>query len=76
MIIRTNTTTERLEGFARARGLNVNIARVDNNRDGRFFVVGEDARPLYRWWTLGWTADEARATLEAIAEKNAARSRA
>lgn len=59
-----NTTTARLEAFARARGLTLGIVKSPGNAAGLFFVASVDGRPLARWQSLGWSADEARQNIE------------
>lgn len=64
----SNSTTERLEAFARARGLTVGIVKAIDNSAGMWFVINEDSKPLRTWISLGWTTDEAREAIERMAE--------
>lgn len=64
MIFYSNTTTARLEGYARARGYDVGIVISPNNSGGRYFIVAEDGRPLVHWISLGWTKRAAEAFLD------------
>ena len=67
MILKSNSTTRRLEGYARARGLDLGIARVDENSAGLFFVVTKDGQPLVHWISLGWGREEATERIERMA---------
>lgn len=55
----SNTTTVRLEGFARARGLDLGIVVSEGNSAGRFFVTRNGNDVLTHWTSLGWTRDDA-----------------
>ncbi len=59
-----NSTTDRLEGFARARGIDAGIVISPDNSAGRYFVVAEAGEPYHSWYSLGWTVDEAREAIE------------
>ncbi|MEK7765231.1 MAG: hypothetical protein AAB368_03235 [bacterium] len=59
----SNSTTDRLEGFARARGRNVGVMISEGNAQGRYFVVNEDHEPRSPWYALGWTVAEAKGTI-------------
>ena len=59
----SNSTTARLEGYARARGLTVGICVTPDNSGGRYHVVNKDGQPLHNWIGLGWTVAEARGIL-------------
>ena len=67
MLCYSNSTTKRLEGFAKARGLSLGILKSPGNSAGLFFVVNEDGRPLNRWISLGWTVAEAKEGIERLA---------
>ena len=73
MICYSNTTTARLEGYARARGLTLGIAITPDNTGGRYHVVNEDAQPLTHWWGLGWTVAEAQDRIDEVVALRAAR---
>lgn len=64
MVIFTNTTTARLEGYARARGLDLGVIKVPDNSRGVFFVSRLGSKVLTSWITLGWTAADARHTID------------
>ena len=55
MIFFETTTTKRLEGYARARGLDWRIAYTPNNAGGRYHLIERDGSPLTRWRGLGWS---------------------
>lgn len=64
----SNTTTGRLEGFARGRGLEgFGILKSPGNSAGLFFCVRRDGVTLSRWISLGWTRDEAEQAIERMA---------
>ena len=71
MTFYTNSTTERLEGFARARGLDYGIVVSPNNSSGRLFIVRDGNEVLHRWRSLGWSTAEARETIVQGAEHDA-----
>lgn len=60
----TNTTTQKLEGFARRLGADFGIVKHEQNSAGVWFVVSVDKQPLTRWISLGWTVHEARERIE------------
>lgn len=59
----SNTTTERLEGFARARGLDYGILISPDNAAGRYFLVWEGDKVANWWVPLGWTVAEAKESI-------------
>lgn len=59
----SNSTTMRLEGYARARGMNLAICISPDNSAGRYFVYNEDGKPLKYWFSLGWTVEEAKESI-------------
>lgn len=68
----TNSTTKRLEGFARARGLEgFGVLASRDNSAGVFFVAQLDGRVLSRWISLGWTRSEAEGAIERLAARGA-----
>lgn len=58
----SNTTTKRLEGYARARGIHWAIVIDEANSQGRFFAVGDprSGKAWSGWIALGWTAQDVR----------------
>lgn len=67
MRVITNTTTERLEGYARARGLNIGVIKCLDNASGVFFISSRDGVVRSRWTSLGWTVDEAETSIRRLA---------
>jgi hypothetical protein len=55
----SNTTTARLSGYARKRGLEVGIRISTGSAAGKYFVAAVDGMPLATWRSLGWTKAEA-----------------
>ena len=68
MTAHSNTSTRKLEGFARARGLDYGIMVDHENADGVFFCVNIDGDPLIHWRSLGWTRAEAEVALIRLSE--------
>ncbi len=65
MAVFSNTTTARLEAFARARGLEgFGVLADRQNSAGVFFCVRRDGVTLTRWISLGWTWAEAEEAIE------------
>ncbi len=64
MIFFSNTTTARLEGYARARGRDLGIIQMPQNNGGRYHVASEDGNARSHWYPLGWTVREAREALD------------
>lgn len=60
MYFYSNTTTGRLEAFARRQGLQVDIVICRDNKAGRYFVVRKNNKTLMHWEALGWTVREAQ----------------
>lgn len=56
----SNSTTARLEAFARARGLDYGVLKSPDNARGVFFLTRIRRTVLNRWIPLGYTALEAR----------------
>lgn len=69
MVTYSNSTTARLEGFARARGRDLGILISPDNSAGRYFVTydRDTAELCHPWWALGWTVTEAQNELARIA---------
>ena len=67
----SNSTTARLEGYARARGFHLGIVISPDNAAGRYFVVSEDHEPYTRWLSLGWTREGAQEAIEDMAYRRA-----
>ncbi len=64
----SNTTTTRLEAFARARGLDgFGVLADRQNSAGVFFCTRLDGKVLSRWISLGWTRAEAKEAIERMA---------
>lgn len=63
----SNSTTRRLESYAKARGLVVGVMKSPDNSAGMFFVVNEDGKPLTHWVSLGWTVAESKEAIERMA---------
>ncbi len=59
----SNSTTAKLETFARVRGKNYGIVQDKENASARYFITTEDDQPLSRWKPLGWTVAEAEEDL-------------
>jgi hypothetical protein len=65
MVSYSNTTTRRLEGYARARGIKgLAIVISPDNTCGRYFVVNVNGEPLRYWRSLGWTVRDAQEAIE------------
>jgi hypothetical protein len=64
MIFYATSTTERLQGYARARGMEFGIAYAPDNSAGAYFVINVDRRPLPHWIALGWTRAEAEESID------------
>lgn len=64
MLTVSNTTTRRLEGYARNRGLDLGILKSPQNSAGVYFIATDDGRVLSRWVSLGWTVAEAEEAIE------------
>ena len=60
----TNSTTEHLEGYARARDIDIGVVISLENAAGRYFITREDGIILHRWRSLGWTVAEAKETIQ------------
>lgn len=70
MISYSNSTTRRLEAFARHHlGEDLHIVISPYNSKGRYFVTGSEGKPWYRWYSLGWTVAEAKSALLARTEE-------
>jgi hypothetical protein len=64
----SNTTTARLEAYARARGLEgFSVLKSNGNSAGVFFCVRRDSVTLSRWISLGWTRADAEAAIDRLA---------
>lgn len=64
----SNTTTERLEAYGRARGLEgFGVIKSGGNSAGVFFCTRLHGELLTRWVSLGWTKAEAEAAIERLA---------
>ena len=64
MLHYTNYTTERLEGYARARGIDIGIVISPNNVSGRYFITYDSGEVLHRWRSLGWTVAEVKEIIQ------------
>jgi len=62
-----NTTTARLTGYARRRGLEIGVLISPCNSAGRYFVSVLDGEVLTRWISLGWTRAEAEKRIRHMA---------
>jgi hypothetical protein len=66
----SNSTTERLEGFGRARGLEgFGVIASRDNAAGVYFVARFNGRTLSRWISLGWSVSEAKEAIERLATR-------
>lgn len=74
MVFYTNSTTKKLEGFARRRGVDYGIVISPNNKNGRYFVVTVNKKQLNVWSSLGWTFKEAKLTIVDNIDRNSAES--
>jgi hypothetical protein len=63
----SNTTTARLAGYARRRGLDIEILISPSNAAGRYFVSVLDGKVLTYWISLGWTRAEAEERIQNMA---------
>lgn len=64
----SNTTTKKLEGFAKARGLEgFGVLKSNGNSAGLFFCVRRESVTLSRWISLGWTVAEAKEVIKRMA---------
>lgn len=72
MLTYSNSTTKRLEAFARARGIDCGILKSPGNSAGVFFVARLGDRVLSRWISLGWTVAEAKEAIECLATRGEA----
>jgi len=64
----SNSTTARLEGFARARGLeDFAVVKSEGNSAGLFFCVRREGKLLSRWVSLGWSRADAEQAIERLA---------
>lgn len=71
MICFTNSTTERLAGYGRARGLeDFGVIASRDNKAGVYFVSRLNGKVLSRWIALGWTRKEAEESIERLANEN------
>jgi hypothetical protein len=59
----STSTTARLETTARQLGLRIGILYGEGDKCDRYFVVSLRGKRLERMVPLGWTGDEARASL-------------
>ncbi len=59
----STSTTARLETTARQLGLRIGILYGEGDKCDRYFVVSLRGKRLDRMVPLGWTGDEARASL-------------
>ena len=67
----SNSTTARLEGFGRARGLQgFGVLASRDNAAGLYFVARLDGRTLPRWISLGWNRREAEQAIARLAAGN------
>lgn len=67
----SNSVTARLEGFARARGIDdFGVLASRDNSAGLYFVSRLGGRVLSRWISLGWNRQEAEAAIERLAAGN------
>lgn len=62
-----NTTTARLAGYARRRGLDIGVLISPCNSAGRYFISVLGGKVLTRWISLGWTRAEAEERIRRIA---------
>lgn len=62
-----NTTTARLIGYAKRRGLDIGVLISPSNSAGRYFVSVLDGKVLTRWISLGWTKAEAEDRIRTMA---------
>lgn len=65
----SNTTTARLSGYARKRGLDFGIRISTSSAVGRYFVAAVDGMPLATWRSLGWTKAEAEERIRNMAKE-------
>lgn len=65
----TNTTTGRLAGYARRRGLDIEVLISPGNAAGRYFVSVWDGKVLTPWLRLGWTKAEAEERIRYMASE-------
>jgi len=73
MATNRNTTTAKLEAYARARGLEgFGVLKSHGNAAGVFFCVHRDGVMLTRWISLGWTVAEAKLAIDRLAAGRAA----
>ncbi|MCY1003931.1 hypothetical protein OWM54_42985 [Myxococcus sp. MISCRS1] len=59
----SSEATQRLQDIAKTQGSEVGIVESPGNKAGLFFITGRDGHPLNHWEPLGWTEEEAAATL-------------
>lgn len=62
-----NTTTARLAGYARRRGLDIGVLISPCNSAGRYFISVLGGEVLTRWISLGWTRAEAEERIRNMA---------
>lgn len=72
MVCYSNSTTRRLEGFGRARGLEgFGVLKSPDNSAGVYFCVRLHGRVLTRWISLGWTRQAAEEAIDRLADRGA-----
>jgi len=64
VVFYSNSTTKRLEGYARARGKNLGIVISPDNSGGRYFVVSVDNEAQSTWYGLGRIVMEAQERID------------
>ena len=69
VVCSSNTTTARLAGYARRRGLDIGILTSPDNMAGRYFVSVLDGKVLTHWISLGWTRAEAEERIRHMASE-------
>jgi len=67
MTATSDTVTARLEGYARARGLQIGVVRSRDNSAGLFFVTTRNNEILRTWISLGWNRADAEAGIDRLA---------
>jgi hypothetical protein len=64
VLLLSNSTTARLEAYARALGHDLSILKSPQNAAGVWFVTRVSGKVLTHWISLGWTVAEAKERLQ------------